>query len=136
MARTGILGCIFDPAFFFCGPRSGEEVENERHEGGERERTKSQGLRGLGDGRGKTGPGRDGRGKTGDAGPEAHTRRKKDRQRKREKEREREREKAREKEGAQTHVLRILRRARTHVRQRTRRARAHTISAHTGVEAF
>lgn len=47
MARTGILGCIFD-LLFFCGPRNGEEVENERHEGGERERTKSQGPRGLG----------------------------------------------------------------------------------------
>lgn len=81
----------FRSCFFFRGSRSGEEVENERHEGGERERTKSQGLRGLRDGGEKTGTGRDGRGKTGDAGPEAHTRRKKDRERERVKKKERDR---------------------------------------------
>lgn len=47
VARTRILGYIFDLLFFvWLGGDPGKEVENERHEGGERERTKFPGTRG------------------------------------------------------------------------------------------
>lgn len=47
VARTRILGYIFDLLFFvWLGGDPGKEVENERHEGGERERTKFPGARG------------------------------------------------------------------------------------------
>lgn len=135
MARIGILRCIFDLAFFLWAARSGEEVENERHEEGERERS-PRGSGGWGTVRGRRARGEMGEGRQVMLGPR-HTRgeRKIDREKEREGGgREKKREKAREKEGAQTHVLRILRRARTHVRQRTRLT--HMISTYTGAEAF
>lgn len=106
MARTR----IYFRFFFFCIVGIHREKKSRMKDTkGERERTKSpRGAEERWDER----RGEDGRGKTGDAGLEAHSLRERERERRRRtgKERNKREEK---RDGAQTHVLRILRRART-----------------------
>lgn len=143
VARTGILGCIFDPLFFLRPEERGRSREWKTRRRGKRknEVPGTQGAGEEGDGE-KMGPGRDGRGKTGDAGPEAHTRRKKDREKGRKKERKsvRKREEEREKEGARfthptsrthTHASTHEVRGRVHVRFQRTQARRHFNTRHS-----
>lgn len=108
MARTRIYFRFF---FFLYGrDTSGKEVENERYEGGrEKERSLPEAQR-----RDRRGEGWEemGEGRQVMLGSR-HTRSERERERKRRAEKERN-EREEKRDGAQTHVLRILRRARTH----------------------